>query len=470
MNDTLRIFISYAREDARELALTLRDDLQSVGHTAWLDLSEIAGGANWSEAIEEAIEHCDTALTLLSHASYHSQYCRAEQLRALRKGKRVIPILVQRGAEIPLHLEHLNYLDFSNLDRYDSMLRDLMSDLTAGRAFMIPASAQVADQASPFKTQRPQKKSVVEKRDATAFRRHIAELRKMPWLGSRYWWPYFLFTYADVHEVAETLKGGALRAPAARTGKRGSRWDESVRLYFRPRTPELWYNEGIRPNSQRRGEQCPVPIYMLFDLEAVICQPDVRFSAGDPAQTRKTNATSAAFAEMPFEAIYHDTIVRADEREEIMQSRRAQVIVPDPLSLEALQFIWCRSDAEYETLRYLLPPEVWQRWRDKVTARTDFTLFNRRWTYIKDALLTEQSARLRFQAINDEAGGTFGLRIEVEMADGTRCEWHETTFHAQDDIVCEFNSLPTQQGYSIRVYLDDVLAYANRYQPSQGIV
>ena len=90
----LRIFISYAREDGRELAIRLRDDLTSSGYSVWLDVSEIAGGASWSQEIEEAIEGCDIALALLSHASYNSPYCRAEQMRAIRKGKRLIPVNV----------------------------------------------------------------------------------------------------------------------------------------------------------------------------------------------------------------------------------------------------------------------------------------------------------------------------------------------------------------------------------------
>lgn len=465
----LRIFISYAREDARDLALRLHDDLQAVGHAAWLDLSAIAGGADWSAAIEDAIEQCDIALTLLSDGAYRSQYCRAEQLRALRKGKRVVPVLVHQGAEIPLPLEAINYLDFSDESRYDAMFRDLLSDLTAGRAFIIPEASAGHDPSSVFRTRRPARRAVVEKRDAAAFRRHVGELRRLPWLGSRYWWPYFLFKYVDLDEAVATLTGGALRAPSAQARQRGRRWDDAVRLYFRPRTPDLYHSEGMRPALQQRGEQIGVPVCLLFDLEAVICQPEVRFSAGDPAYTRRTSATAAAFSELPFELIYHDTITRSDEREEVMQSRRAQVIAPDPLGLEALQYIWLRSDAEYDTLRTLLPPEVWQRWRDKVTARTDYTLFNRRWAYVREALLTAEVARLRFQPVSDESGGVYTVRAEVVTADGTRRVWQETGFPAHPDLLLDLTTLPTDQGYSLRVYMDDMLAYAGRYRPADTL-
>jgi len=73
------IFISYARKDARELAVQLHTDLIAAGHTPWLDTAEIEGGADWARKIEQAVERCDVALLLLSDGSYQSEICRAEQ-------------------------------------------------------------------------------------------------------------------------------------------------------------------------------------------------------------------------------------------------------------------------------------------------------------------------------------------------------------------------------------------------------
>ena len=101
MPDKLHIFISYARKDGRDLALRLRGDLIERDYDVWLDTAEIEGGASWSNEIEAAIDRCDVALALLSTGSYHSEICRAEQLRSLRKGKRVIPLLVQATVNAP---------------------------------------------------------------------------------------------------------------------------------------------------------------------------------------------------------------------------------------------------------------------------------------------------------------------------------------------------------------------------------
>lgn len=474
--DAVKIFISYARVDARDVALRLRDDLRAVGYETWLDLSEIEGGSSWSREIEEAIEHCDLGLALLSQGSYVSEICRAEQLRVIRKGKRIIPLLVQPDAEPPLHLEHLNYLDFTNEGRYDEVFRDLLSDITAGRAFRVPAPRPESAAGSPFGAPpkaRPRPYTTHEKRDARAFRRYLSDLREESWLGARYWWPYFLFYFADIQEVVgalryEELLSPALRAARARRKRKYERWDNTVRLYFRPRTPDLFLSEGFRPlEKQRPNQYLPMPVYLLFDLEAVICQSETRFTDGDAAETKKTFKTAGGFRDLPFDMIYHDSWFTADEREEVMRHRRAQVIVPDKLGLESLQYIWCRSQAEYETLRELLPPEVWRKWRAKVTTRTDYALFNRRWLYVDEAALESGQARFRFNRCDSLSDyGPFTLRIEATLEDRTITHQQED-FIANADLILE---LPAAEQYSLRLYLNDDLAYAGRCSTNDGLL
>lgn len=130
MTDQYRkVFISYARKDGRELAYKLQRDLQASGFGVWMDTNEIQGGANWSKEIEDAIEDCSIALALLSAGSYISEICRAEHLRCLRKGKLIIPILVQADAERPLYFEQLNYRDFTENGLYDNAYQQVLADI-----------------------------------------------------------------------------------------------------------------------------------------------------------------------------------------------------------------------------------------------------------------------------------------------------------------------------------------------------
>lgn len=470
-NQQLNVFISYGRKDGRELAIRLRDDLQSAGCSVWLDLNEIVGGGDWSQQIEDAIEHCNVALALMSPASNESQWCRAEQLRALRKGKRVIPIRVTRDADPPLHLEHLNHLDFTDADRYAGMFRDLLSDITAGQAFQ-PAReilAVTGGDSSPYKRRSAAAALNDEKRNAPAFRRHLKALRKENWLGARFWWPYFLFHFTDMTQLVDVLTADVLASQVGQGGVFNTRWDKFVRLYFRPRTPDLYFAEGFRPiGLVPQSGYMPVPVYLLFDLEAVITQDESRFSDGNPEKTGKTYKTPAFFRELPFEQIYHDSWFLPDEREEIMRCREAQVTIPDAIGLESLQLIWVRSEAEYETLRTLLPPELWARWRSKITPRTDYHLFNNRHIYVQTASLLPDEVRLRFNPCQtSDACGPFSARLTV-TGEGGVYTWESDQFDATRDLVV---SLPDGiGGYDMRFWLDDDLAYAGRMTPTDVLL
>ncbi|NWF69507.1 MAG: DUF4433 domain-containing protein [Chloroflexi bacterium] len=459
MATPLNVFISYAREDGRTLAQRLHDDLRQAGHEAWLDMTEIPGGANWARDIEQAIERCDVLLALLSVASFDSEYCRAEQMRALRKNKRVIPVLVQPNAERPLYLEHLNYFDFSELalykQRWELLLKDLRSPRKAKNGGAKSASAFIPALRSGGS--QPE-----EKPDAEAFSKYLETLREQQWLGGRYWWPYFLFYVADMPAIAQALKQGALLA--SQDEIKSDRWKDFVHLDFRPRTPALWRKEGLRPVDKRASSQLDLPVYLMFDFEALIRRADSRFSEGDIYRTRQSFKRAADFRKLPFERIYHDSWFNAEERDEIMLRRQAVALIPKQLGLEHLRYVCCRSEAERETLRTLLPPAVWSQYADKITARTDFNLFHRKWAYVEAAELGTQRVQIRFKPCEDDCG-SFNLRVEAEEWSGRRHEWQTPDFVPGEPFQLDIAALNPAHGYWLRVYLDDALAYAGRYQP-----
>src|ERR1051325_7011363 len=125
----LRIFISYARRDAGELAANLHRDLTALGHDAWLDVEHLHGGDHWAKETEAQLDRSDIVLALLSEGSFASDICRAEQGWALDAGKRVIPIRVQKHAKPQLRLAEHHYLDFSDPAAYDDSFRKLQDHL-----------------------------------------------------------------------------------------------------------------------------------------------------------------------------------------------------------------------------------------------------------------------------------------------------------------------------------------------------
>ena len=77
------------------------------------------------------LDEAEYVLALLTPGSYVSEICRAEQLRALRKDKCVIPLMAQTGADVPLHLEAKHYRDFTADSRYAQAFTELLADLHA---------------------------------------------------------------------------------------------------------------------------------------------------------------------------------------------------------------------------------------------------------------------------------------------------------------------------------------------------
>jgi hypothetical protein len=133
-----RVFISYARKDAAGLAHRLLQDLSAEGLVVWLDTENIGGGDSWTMAIEEAIDTSDVVLALMTPGAYSSEICRAEQLRSLRKGKCVVPVLAEHGSDVPLHLEARNYRDFTRKETYSQRLRQLLGDIRTRKGVDLP--------------------------------------------------------------------------------------------------------------------------------------------------------------------------------------------------------------------------------------------------------------------------------------------------------------------------------------------
>jgi hypothetical protein len=128
------LFISYAHKDGAELAGRLKTDLERRGYETWLDCSRLAASASWSVSIEQALDKSNAVLALLSPGSFSSDVCRGEQLRALRLGKRVIPLLLTNDADRPVFLETKHYISFVVSRPYPEAFSELLLAISGGSA------------------------------------------------------------------------------------------------------------------------------------------------------------------------------------------------------------------------------------------------------------------------------------------------------------------------------------------------
>jgi hypothetical protein len=196
-----------------------------------------------------------------------------------------------------------------------------------------------------------------------------------------------------------------------------------VRLYFQPRTPTQYRNEGIRPIDQREldGAHCPIPIYFCFDAFTLLTLDEAEFSNGNIGSQRAIHSKERDFFfNIPFHLVFHDGWFSPEERDEIIFRRNAEVLLPNKLALEpALKFIACRSVAERQTLLHLLPIGLASRWASRIRLGEP-GLFYRRWTYVEEVVIVEDQVIFRFNP-NTRTSGPFDVKFTYKE-EGTEVE------------------------------------------------
>ena len=322
-----------------------------------------------------------------------------------------------------------------------------------------------------------------KKTELYKLRSHITGLKTASWMDSgRSWWPDYLFHCTDILNVANILRSGEL---LSRTQARCSNnlltdiaapgvidatslsWQDYVRLYFRPKTPTQYRNEGFRPIEKiEMGAHCPVPVYVLFDSMAVLSRRDSRFTDGNLAGGGTPKSAIDDLCQMPFQFIYHNGSFMPDEKSSIVYHRNAEVLIPQRLDLQSVQHILCRSPAEYDTLRNLLPIGALNRWGMKIGIIPKWSLFHSVWTFVQQVDLNDERILVTFNA-NTRTPGPFNARLEVQRQLAKKAQINSLTkneFHADKKWKITLRQRRDVQEYRARLYLDDNLAYEGRYQ------
>ncbi|KAB2905801.1 MAG: TIR domain-containing protein [Anaerolineae bacterium] len=107
----MRLFISYARSD-KFLVNQIVEILRDAGHDPWID-SEILPGQDWQSRLLEEIKKCEIFLYAVSKRSNSSEWCQWETFTAIKLGKPLIPVLIDKSADPPEYLSRIHYVDFS---------------------------------------------------------------------------------------------------------------------------------------------------------------------------------------------------------------------------------------------------------------------------------------------------------------------------------------------------------------------
>ena len=317
----------------------------------------------------------------------------------------------------------------------------------------------------------------------------LRDLKRKPWIGNRSWWPDYAFHFTDIKNVASILNHGFLysRNGASRDnlivedsastqiiGQTESALTTHVRFYFRPLTPTAYRNEGFRPlPTLYHDAHCPVPVYLLFDLRALISFKDTRFSDGSLARTGYAiRETAADFSELPFRDIYHNSgwgSETLERRNQIKNRRHAEIIHPGRVSLDHLKNIVCRSQAEYQTLQNMLSPLPWNRWKHCVAVSKRRRLFYGEWLYVKEVSLLPHKVKIEFSFPSaSRFYGPFSMRVDIHDNISGVNGYFEQDYQ---DIAAQLPSSRLEldlsslspRNYAVRISIDKNLAYIGKY-------
>jgi len=317
---------------------------------------------------------------------------------------------------------------------------------------------------------------------------HIKRLESQNWLTqTQKKWPRYLFHFSELSNVAAILTEGAIlsREKISQTGKRvidiassdiiehtPQGWKNFVRLYFRPRTPTQYINEGIRSKEEiKLGAHCPVPVVLLFDAFKLLALKSTYVSNGNlRVEGVKFDNSVYFYLSLPFDIIYDDkgfSRLTDSEKNRVKFHRHAEVLIPDSLDLSNLRYIVCRSYAERQTLFHLLPDTIRRKWEGKTYVDEKASLFFCQWVYIASVDLSSEKIVFHF---NQSSQKCFQARVEIiECQTNEQYYWEVEDFSPPVDLKLTLSSIKHPECYMVSFFLDGHLAFKGVHREESGI-
>jgi len=319
-------------------------------------------------------------------------------------------------------------------------------------------------------------------------------------------WPRFAYHFTDIVNAVSVLKAQRLysrqyalennlmkndNASYDVISQTANEVEKYVRLYFRPRTPTQFYNEGFQVKSKRQKlhADCPIPVFFLFKLPELLSQSGVQFTDRSLAlnQVVPRYSTPDEFSKLPFKDIYQEgpLIGMSDsQKKAITGHKQAEIIVPESLGLDYLKVILVRSVAERETLLNLLHDDDVYQYDDLIQVQKEDYFFLDR-NFIEDVELSTDRLRVRSNvneaypkewglptedrgigfALNEEATDNYlNVTMKVLVPDGTDYWWPNKNVRALLLDKIELTLPVPLQSYQLIVDIDGHIAYKGSYE------
>lgn len=126
----MKVFISYSRLDASETAKAIHNYLTEIGHPeVFIDTSDIRGGDEWRNTIQNEISKCDIFVLLVTRSSLRREEVKNEVELAKSLKKRIIPCIAKK---------YVRYQDLQwDLNKYQGIMFERLDDLIQELDYLI---------------------------------------------------------------------------------------------------------------------------------------------------------------------------------------------------------------------------------------------------------------------------------------------------------------------------------------------
>lgn len=297
-----------------------------------------------------------------------------------------------------------------------------------------------------------------------------------PWYPYRSKWPSRLFHHAPLENAVKILTDGNLRSrddpenkkekdvAAAGVIAAQSHAHNSARLYFRPRTPTQFHIEGIRKTGEcQYGDQAhaPVLVMMVFNAQSVLTIPTIKFCDRNmQLGAAAPNDTPEYFSNIPFDKVFHVGGIGGDRS--IIDHRCAEVLATSPMPLKNnLEWIFCRSSAERETLLHMLGGER-ANWADQVVTSDDLSIFERQFVYVEFVGVSAEGVSFQLSPRADSKNIAVEVRawrngVEIVKYSNSEMPAHPSATVKRWRVAKELSN----GNYFVEIYLEGHLAYRN---------
>jgi len=313
--------------------------------------------------------------------------------------------------------------------------------------------------------------------------------------NERIWWSEYLYHFSDAHNIASILSDGIIysRRDALQMNKmKNDNASEVVidhtafitkgfaKLYFRPKTPTQYHNEGYKPIASRDVEMnasCPVPVFLLMDINAVLNMSDAYFvEKGLAGNGHPFRHGIEEFERLDFYKIYHDGGYDKETQADIKEYRQSEVVREGGIPVEPyLKCIVCRSSAEKDMLMFLLKSyslDLYEKYKNKIMYRPKINCFFYNGVFVESVQWSGDSIcfKLSDPRFRKNIGNTVHFTATIDMQMFGECNVFfgntiysgEYDYNVIDTIYVKLN-LPQDTDYiKVKMSFDDSVMYENR--------